>query len=275
MSTVAELLRRADDLPQASARLDAELLLCHVLGKPRSYLFAWSDAEVEAPATTTYTQLLERRRAGEPVAHLLGEREFWSLTLKVTPDTLIPRPETETLVEWTLELDLPAQARVVDLGTGSGAIALALAAERPAWSITAIDVSSAALDVARENASRLDLPVAFKISDWFAQVAGDWDLVVSNPPYVAPGDAHLQQGDLRFEPLAALAADDDGLADLRTIATAAVDHLADGGWLLLEHGHDQGAAVRELLQQQGFLDITTRRDLAGIERITGGRRADR
>ncbi len=274
MATVRELLRRAESLSGDSPRRDGEVLLSHCLRRDRAWLYAWPDFVPDAGVSARFERLLAERRRGVPVAYLTGHREFWSLDLAVNPHTLIPRPETETLVQWALELDLPAAARVLDLGTGSGAIALALASERPGWNITGVDICESALAVARENGRREGLaPVRFLHSDWFGAVRGErFHLVVSNPPYVAAGDRHLCEGDLRFEPISALVAGDDGLADLTTIIRDAADHLLPGGWLLLEHGLDQGAAVREMLRCAGFAGPFTRQDLGGRDRATGGKR---
>jgi len=272
MATVRELLRGGDDLPGDSARRDAEILLCHALGQPRSWLYTWPQCEVPEHEADRYRQLLAKRRDGQPVAYLVGQREFWSLPLRVNQHTLIPRPETETLVSWALELELPPQARVLDLGTGTGAIALALARERPRWQLKGVDSSEDALGVARLNAVMLALErVGFTRSDWYQAVAGQrFHLLVSNPPYIDAGDHHLQQGDLRFEPRGALVAADAGLADLAQLIAGAPAHLHPGGWLLLEHGYRQGEAVRALLHQAGFGPVATRRDLAGLERVSGG-----
>ncbi len=270
-----QLLDLAGDLPGDSAAIDAELLLCHCLGQSRSWLFTWPEREVSDHQRSCYERLLARRAAGEPVAYLTGSRGFWSLELAVNEYTLIPRPETETLVEWALELPLPAVARVLDLGTGSGAIALALASERPAWQVQGLDASGDALAVAQRNAQRCGLQqVTFLQSDWFSALAADarFHLLVSNPPYVDPDDPHLEQGDLRFEPQSALAAAEAGLADLRSIISEAARYLEPGGWLLLEHGYQQGEAVRALLLAAQFEQVTTRQDLAGLDRISGGRR---
>lgn len=271
-AALAEACRRLAPT-SASARIDADCLLQHVLQKDRAWLRAHADDVMGADAASHFEVLLQRRLAGEPVAYLTGERGFWSLDLQVTPATLIPRPDTEVMVEWALELVPPgARLRVLDLGTGSGAIALAVKRSRPACTVCAVEASPAALAVAAANARRLELDVVFRESDWFAAVAGEYfDLLLSNPPYIAPDDIHLGQGDLRFEPRSALAAGEEGLQDLRRIAEAAPTHLVTGGWLLLEHGFAQGDAVRGLLSRQGFADIATRRDLGGQERITGGR----
>jgi release factor glutamine methyltransferase len=272
MLTVDACLRAGNDLPGDSARRDAEILLTHVLGKPRSWLYAWPDAQLAPAQAARYAVLLARRRAGEPVAYLIGEREFWSLPLRVTDATLIPRPETETLVEWALSLPLPHDASVLDLGTGTGAIAIALAVERAGWQLTALDRCSAALAVAEDNIARL-CPGRVRClqSDWFAALQGTRHaLIVSNPPYVESNSPWLAQGDVRFEPVGALVAGEQGLDDLAQLCVAAPAHLLAGGWLLLEHGHRQGAAVRQLLRESGFESVATRCDLAGRERVTGG-----
>nr|WP_241262749.1 peptide chain release factor N(5)-glutamine methyltransferase [Parahaliea mediterranea] len=268
------MLGLAAGLDSDSAALDAEVLLCHCLDKPRSWLYTWPEKNVDPAIEARYRELMARRAAGHPVAHLTGRRDFWSLELEVTADTLIPRPDTETLVAWALELPLPDIARVADLGTGSGAIALALATERPRWAVTATDASAAALAVAGRNAERL-CPGRVRLLEgsWFAPLAGErFDLVVSNPPYVEAGDRHLARGDVRFEPRSALAAGPEGLDDLSHIARNAPAYILPGGYLLLEHGCDQGEPVRALLRQAGFEAVNTRRDLGGLERITGGRR---
>jgi release factor glutamine methyltransferase len=272
MATVRELLRSGADLPSDSARRDSEILLCHCLGKSRAWLYTWPEAAVAPEYAQRFNHLLAQRREGMPVAYLTGERDFWSLSLAVNSATLIPRPETETLVAWALELALPDGAAVLDLGTGSGAIALAVAVERPLWQVTALDSSAGALQVARANAHRLGLQrVNLLQSDWYQGVAGQrFDALLANPPYIDSGDPHLARDDVRFEPRSALVAAQRGLADLRHLVAGAPAHLRDGGWLLLEHGFGQGAAVRQMLAAAGFDNISTRRDVAGLERITGG-----
>jgi release factor glutamine methyltransferase len=256
------------------ARLEAELLLAHALERPRSHLLAWPQRIPKHAVVAHYRALLGARADGTPLAYLTGRREFWSLELEVTPHTLIPRPETERLVELALERLAPgARGAVADLGTGSGAVALALASERPGLSLLATDRDPGTLRVARANAMRHNLAnVTFAVADWCAPLAsGQFTALVSNPPYVAPSDPHLEQGDLRFEPHAALVASDAGLADLRTIATGARRCLAPGGHLLLEHGYDQSGAVVELLVEAGYLDVADHRDHAGMPRVATAR----
>ncbi|GGK00404.1 peptide chain release factor N(5)-glutamine methyltransferase [Luteimonas terricola] len=255
---------------------EAALLLLEVLDRPRSWLYAHGESVLPADAEARFRGLVARRAAGEPVAYLLGRRGFWTLGLTVTPDTLIPRPETELLVEEALaRLDPGAPARVADLGTGSGAIALAIASERPLAQVVATDRSEAALAVARDNALAHGLGdrVECRAGDWFAPLSGErFDLVASNPPYIADGDPHLGQGDLRHEPPSALASGADGLDAIRAIAAAASEHLVAGGWLLLEHGFDQGPAVRDLLLAAGLDAVATVPDLEGRDRVSLGRR---
>lgn len=256
-------------------RIDAEALLLHVLDKPRSWLFAHADEQMEMDVQTAFAELVERRAQGEPVAYLVGQREFWSMQLEVTPATLIPRPETERLVELALQrLPTDHACALADLGTGSGAIALALARERPLANVTATDASAPALEVARRNAQRLQLSnVGFVHGDWLTPL-GDrrFDLIVSNPPYIEAADEHLARGDLRFEPASALASGADGLDDIRRIVHDARAHLESGGWLLFEHGWNQGDAARALLEASGYAEVFTAQDIEQRDRVSGGRR---
>ena len=274
MTIIASLLRNAELPDSPTARLDVELLLAAALGKPRSFLHTWPERIVSTEAAQTFEGYLKRRRTGEPVAYILGQQGFWNIDLEVATHTLIPRPETEMLVETALEL-LPGAIphRLLDLGTGTGAIALSLAKDRPQWAVTAVDRVEEAVDLAERNRLRLHLDNAQVLrSHWFSAVQDQrFDLILSNPPYIASNDPHLAEGDVRFEPSSALVSGSDGLDDLRLIVSQAPEHLEAGGWLLLEHGYDQGAAVRELLNLHGFEQIQTRRDLGDHERITFGR----
>ena len=272
------------NLDSSTARIEVQCLLQAVLQVNRAYLLTHPEQTLDAEQHAHYAALFERRLSGEPLAYILGEREFYGLNFRVTPATLIPRPDTELLVELVLARipqpppqPSPASGRgskfqVLDLGTGSGAIALSIAHARPDIEVTAVDASQEALDVARENARRLNLGNARLLrSDWFSALAGErFDLIVSNPPYIAEGDAHLAQGDLRFEPRDALASGADGLDDIRRIVAGAKEHLDAGGWLLFEHGYDQAGRVRELLGAAGYAEVFSARDLAGIERVSGG-----
>lgn len=252
-------------------RVDAPLLVCTVLGRSRSWLLAHDTDALDTDTAMRIAALGARRATGEPMAYLIGHKEFFGLHLRVTPDVLIPRPDTETLVNWALEL-LPAdQPRTVaDLGTGSGAIALAVASQRPQAQVTAVDLSDAALAVARDNAAALGLSVRCLQGSWLGPLAGERvDLLLSNPPYIAEQDPHLP--DLRHEPRSALTAGRDGLDDLRQIVAQAGGHIHENGWLLLEHGYDQSPAVQQLLRDAGFLDVSTRFDLGSQPRCTGGR----
>jgi release factor glutamine methyltransferase len=272
-ATVAGLLAQAR--AAGVDRLDAHLLLARLLDQPRTWLIAHDDAAVPAAQAARFLQQTAERARGVPLAYLLGEREFHGLLLRVTPDVLVPRPDTEVLVDWALELladrDCRTPPTVADLGTGSGAIALALKQAHGAAQVCAVERSPAALAVAHANGERLGLPVEWLQGDWFSPLTGRrFDLIVSNPPYIDGADTHLAA--LHAEPLAALTPGPDGLADLRVLARNAPHHLQPGGWLLLEHGHDQGAAVRALLQDAGLALVQTRRDLGGQERCTAGRR---
>ena len=260
------------DAGQRIDPVDAEWLLLHAIDRSPAWLFANRDAVLGHEQARYFESLVQRREQGEPVAYLTGHRGFWSLDLEVTPATLIPRPETELLVELALE-KLPDGGSVVDLGTGSGAIALAIASERLKSRVIATDASVDALEVAQRNAQRLAITnVEFRCGEWFAPLQGErFDLIASNPPYVAVGDPHLDEGDLRFEPASALSSGGDGLDDIRDIVANAPAHLNDGGWLMLEHGHDQGAVVYDLLEHAGFADVATRHDLEGRDRVSLGR----
>ncbi|HDO1319559.1 TPA: peptide chain release factor N(5)-glutamine methyltransferase [Aeromonas veronii] len=260
-----------------SPRADADVLLCHLLGCRRSYLMTWPERELDAAQQATLQGWLARRLNGEPIAHLVGEREFWSLPLKVSPATLIPRPDTEVLVEQALTKIPQGPCAVLDLGTGTGAIALALKSERPEIDVWAVDRMADAAALARENSAALGLPIEVRDGSWFEPL-GEPDrdntprfaVIVSNPPYIDGADPHLEQGDVRFEPRSALVADDAGLADIRHIVAHAPAYLLTDGWLLLEHGWDQGKAVRQLLRDGGYREVATVRDYGDNDRVTLG-----
>ena len=268
--TLAQALQHAAQ--RGLARIDAQLLLLHCVGRPdagRAWLLAHDDDILSPAQAALWEQLLARRLNGEPVAYLTGRKEFFGLPLQVDARVLDPRPDTETLVDWALEAIAPLPApRVADLGTGSGAIALALQSQRPTAQVLAVDASADALVVAQANAQRLGLPVRFAHGNWLRGVEGVFDAIVSNPPYIASADPHLAA--LTHEPLQALASGSDGLDDIRTIVAQAPTRLAPGGWLLLEHGYDQAEAVQALLVAQRFVQVQSRNDLAGIARCTGG-----
>ena len=258
---------------QAGFRRDAEALLLHCLGREdRAWLIAHDTDELSEAVLTEFEQLCQLRRGGTPLAYLLGFREFWSLRLKVCPDVLIPRPETEYLVEWAIEISEQQRgSSLLDLGTGSGAIALAIKSACPRLEITATDASVGALAIAHENAEALGLGVELVESDWFSALAErQWSVIVSNPPYIAANDPHLTSGDLRFEPTKALTDGGDGLAAIGVIVDAAPEHLEADGWLIIEHGYDQAASVAKLMSERGFGNVTLRHDLAGRPRVTGG-----
>ncbi|MCC2955008.1 peptide chain release factor N(5)-glutamine methyltransferase [Massilia sp. IC2-477] len=251
--------------------LENRILLCHALALPRVALITQSERALTADEAARLASLVQRRLDGEPIAYIVGEREFFGLPFRVAPGVLIPRPDTELIVELALER-LPQGGRLLDMGTGSGAIAVACAHTRRDAVVTALDLSDEALAIARANAAANGASVRFLRSDWFAAVGEErFELIASNPPYIAAGDAHLAQGDLRFEPVGALTDHADGLSALRSIIAGAPGHLVSGGWLLLEHGYDQAHAVRDLLQARGFSDVQSWRDLPGIERVSGGR----
>ena len=262
-------LAAALQLDASSARIEVQCLFQAVLKVNRAYLLTHPERVLDANESARYAELLNRRLQGEPIAYLLGAREFYGLDFKVTPATLIPRPDTELLVELALQR-IPRGGCVLDMGTGSGAIALSIAHVRSDVAVVAVDASVAALAVATENARRLRTNnVRLLQSDWFSAFADErFDVIVSNPPYIEADDPHLSQGDVRFEPREALVSGSDGLDDIRRIISFGKDHLTSGGWLMLEHGYDQAERVRQLMHQAGFLDVSSLRDLAGIERVT-------
>lgn len=270
--TCEALLKDAASRIQSdSARLDAELLLSHVSGLSRTSFRAWPEREIDAGQVEAFEKLVSRRVEGQPVAYLLGHQEFWSLPLNVSSATLIPRPDTECLVETAVDLPLPRDARVLDLGTGTGAIALALASEHPQWAVSACDCVEEAVELARENALALGLAVSVVKSSWFSGLEPvRFDLIVSNPPYIASDDHHLSEGDVRFEPASALVSGTDGLDDIRLIVEQAPDWLNEGGWLLIEHGFEQAASVRSLMIARGFEAVESRRDYGNRDRTTQG-----
>lgn len=275
MATVAALLQEGmAQLRESSdsARVDVEILLCHLLGKPRSFLFTWPEHALSASQLQQFSHWIAQRRDGVPVAYLTGRREFYGHEFLVSPETLIPRADTETLVDAVLQrLPETQPLRVADLGTGTGAIAISLALARPHWRVEAVDFSVAILDLVQRNVSRLGASnVRLLQSNWCTRLAGPFDAIVSNPPYIAEDDRHLAQGDVRFEPRSALTSGVDGLDDIRTIIAQAKKLLASQGLLALEHGYDQGDAVRELLAAQGYVRIETLRDLNGQDRVTLG-----
>ncbi|USD64640.1 peptide chain release factor N(5)-glutamine methyltransferase [Vibrio sp. SCSIO 43136] len=265
----AQLVQSGSDSPS----LDAAVLLCHALDKPRSYLLTWPDKVLEPEQLEKIDALMARRLTGEPVAYILGEREFWSLPLKVSKATLIPRPDTERLVELALEKVPSEPCQVLDLGTGTGAIALALASELPKHTITGVDLRIEAVELATENSQRLSLTNSqFKQGSWFEPIeqGTKFACIVSNPPYIEKDDPHLTQGDVRFEPLSALVAEEKGMADLTHIAQEARHHLVDDGWLLMEHGFEQGLPTREMMEALGYTQVETAQDYAGNDRVTFG-----
>ncbi len=262
-------LRDTSDSP----RLDAELLLAHSLGETRTYLMTWPDQALDEQQLAGFRSLLARRQAGEPIAYITGEREFWSLPLSVSPEVLIPRADTELLVELALErIPKDGELHIADLGTGSGAIALAIARERPRCHVVASDIAATALAVARFNAMQLGLSnIEYRLGSWLEALDEEmFDMILSNPPYIAENDPHLARGDVRYEPRHALSSGRDGLKDLRIIAKGARRHLREGGWLLVEHGYDQGEAVQRLMKKAGYSAVACHADLAGNDRVTVG-----
>ncbi|MBR9729469.1 peptide chain release factor N(5)-glutamine methyltransferase [Shewanella intestini] len=275
-STIAESLQWAFmqlSTTSESANVDAEVLLLHCLQKNRSFIYAWPEKTLTVEQFSAYKSMVSKRVAGQPVAHIIGEREFWSLPFLVNDSTLIPRPDTEILVETALNLTLPEQAKVLDLGTGTGAIALSLAYERPLWQVSAVDKVQDAVELAKANQINLKLErVEIMQSDWFSALQlQQFNLIVSNPPYIDETDEHLHMGDVRFEPQSALTAKDHGFADLFFIAETARHYLTDGGYLLLEHGYEQAMVVREKLIELGYQDVATVRDFGSNDRCTLGR----
>ena len=276
MASVSHLLQLSDRLLSVSdtPRLDCELLLCHALEVDRTWLRTWPDKQVSAERQQVFEMLLQKREQGNPVAYLVGSRGFWSMDLNVSSQTLIPRPETELLVEIALNLTLAGQRSVLDLGTGTGAVALALASERQDWQLTAVDCQPGAVALAQKNCRQQGLGnIEIFQSDWFSAIeAGSayYDLIVSNPPYISRHDPHLQQGDVRFEPSSALVSGDEGLDDLKLIVSRSPTYLKAGGWLLVEHGYDQGGAVRNLFDSAGFVQVTTHLDYNNLDRVTCG-----
>jgi len=274
MSTVSEALDWATEQLSESddARLDSQVLLAYTLNVSRTWLFTWPDKTLDGATLTAFSALIDERKSGTPIAYITGYRDFWSLRLRVTPDTLIPRADTELLVETALTLkNVEQPCDVIDLGTGTGAIALSLANECPSWRITATDINPKTLAVAKENATTLRLAVSFKESAWFDAINDRFDLVISNPPYIESDDPHLQQGDLRFEPAGALASGQDGLDDIRLLVKQALKHLKKDGYLLLEHGYQQAEAVRNLMAEAGYVDIETHQDIEDRDRVTLGK----
>ncbi len=276
MNTISSVLALHKDLIDSdSSRLDCELLLCDVLKKNRAYLYTWPEKELTDEQFFLFKEVFERRKQGEPIAYILGRKEFWSLSFNVNESTLIPRPETELLVESVLTLlhsQIKTATSVLDLGTGTGAIALALASECPDWHLVGVDKQFEAVDLAKENASKMNLHnVHFYQSDWFNALENKtFSVIVSNPPYIDAKDPHLGEGDVRYEPRSALVANEAGLADLSSIIQQSPLYLEAGGWLLLEHGFQQGDAVRALLEKRGFTHVETRLDLAGLPRVSLG-----
>lgn len=267
---VTQLQESGSDSPS----LDAAVLLCHSLSKPRSFLLTWPDKLLSTEQQLQFQTLLSRRIQGEPVAYIVGEREFWSLPLKVSPTTLIPRPDTEKLVELALDKAMMHDGAILDLGTGTGAIALALASELPQREVVGIDLMPDAQQLATHNAQTLGITNStFLAGSWFEplQAGTQFAVIVSNPPYIEENDPHLQQGDVRFEPLSALVAKDQGLADIRHITQSAREYLSNDGWLLFEHGYDQGEAVRQIFHGHGYVDVETHRDYGNNDRVTLGR----
>ena len=278
MATIADCLKLSQTLTEISPspKLDVEILLAVALRKTRTYLYTWPERKVTPDAYNLFQHYVQRRCQGEPIAYIIGEKEFWSLPISVDKNVLIPRPETELLIESVLSLyanDRGQSKMVVDLGTGTGAIAIALATECSQWIIYAVDKSATAVSLAKKNCRRLQVEnVTVVQGDWLAAFGQTVDLIVSNPPYIAADDKHLNEGDVRFEPKSALISEENGLADIGQVIAQSYQRLSAGGWLLLEHGYNQANAVLELLQDQGFSDCFVKRDIGGNERVSGGRK---
>ncbi|WP_018690831.1 peptide chain release factor N(5)-glutamine methyltransferase [Algicola sagamiensis] len=280
MQTIQSILDQATQAMKGiseTAKLDGQCLMCHVLNCSKTYLFTWPDKVLSEEQKKQFEQLLSRRVEGEPIAYILKEREFWSLSLETAPSTLIPRPDTERLVELALESGLQNQGKLVDLGTGTGAIALAFASERPDWQVYGCDLSKDAVELAKRNQKKTGFENArFFESSWFSKFEEnglqDIDILVSNPPYIDPQDPHLDEGDVRFEPKSALIADNHGLADIQIITHSAPEFLKAGGWLLIEHGFEQGKAVRDCFEDAGFIQVKTYQDYGENDRVTLGQK---
>lgn len=268
---LARMVSRLQEAGSPSPRVDAEALAMHVLGVDRAWLYTWGDRYWAVWQRARFEALVAARCQGQPIAYLTGEREFWGLALATSSCTLIPRPDTETLVEAALARASSAQGDLLDLGTGTGAIALAFASERPEWQVTGVDIAAEAVELATRNALRHGLHAQFLVSDWFTALSGQrFDLIVSNPPYIDGEDPHLRLGDVRFEPRRALVAADKGLNDIRRIVNQARGHLREGGWLLIEHGYRQAEAVRSILEQHGYHQVASIADLGGNDRVSLG-----
>jgi len=282
VASIATILKQVD-LPESDTpALDAEILLCHVLGKERVYLYTWPEKELDSQQQSEFSALIARRQKGEPVAYITGLREFWSLPLKVNESTLIPRPDTERLVEVALDtfsdsISSNTSLNVVDLGTGTGAIALALASECPSWKVIGVDQSEGAVSLAKENAQLNHLEhVKFQVGSWCEGLPHNYfDLIISNPPYIIEADPHLSQGDVRFEPLSALVSPENGLLDIVKIAQQSSLCLKSKGWLMVEHGFEQAGLVRQIFLENGYTSVSSYQDISGNDRVTIGCRAAR
>ncbi|MUK93350.1 peptide chain release factor N(5)-glutamine methyltransferase [Aliivibrio fischeri] len=267
--SIQSLMLEGSDSPQ----VDAAVLLCHVLDKPRSYLLTWPEKIVSDEELGNFNALLERRLAGEPIAYIVGYREFWSLPLKVSPTTLIPRPDTERLVEVALDHLTPNAQSILDLGTGTGAIALAIASEMPTLNVIGVDYQDDAVELAKGNAKINDINnVEFRQGSWFEPISlsDKFDIIVSNPPYIDGNDPHLSEGDVRFEPQTALVAEQNGFSDLIHIMQHGREYLLNGGWLMMEHGFEQGEQLRHFFEEHGYINVKTEQDYAGNDRVTLG-----